>query len=536
MDRCLLLSLIFFAGLFPGVATGILSAEDPSPVNLIRLGGRNPWFISLEISQDRLPLSKLRSAQFQELFEVLDANSDSALDESEFSSFNRRALPAFSPSNRNDWWRSSDRSPADGKISRDEFQSLESVILGSPVQLQFLPPRQSQAFDLSGKLDVDRDGKASFAEILYGSRQLAKFDLNEDGSLAAEELVPPGTLPASVSAGSADRIWSQISETNRSEIAARLLREFDRLPSGNPDRQLSLPELGFSEDRFSRFDGDGNRHLDLSELEKLLTAPPIDLRITLQLRSNSFLRPKFELQSLNDSIKPSILPNKFMTPIDGVDVTWVARGTTITPDDAIRFYRQRFLQADADSNGYLNEQEFATLQIPSTSFATVDRNSDDQLYPDELVAYLKLQVLLTQGRVTLICSNETKSLFELLDQDSDRRLSAGEFQNSRRILSAEDRNGDGAISPEELAEEQSVVAEYNRSSMLEFAARSTDRTPLRSVTRQTLSGPLWFQKMDRNRDGFVTRKEFLGPLDLFSRMDLDGNDTVDEAEAAREGK
>jgi Ca2+-binding EF-hand superfamily protein len=45
---------------------------------------------------------------------------------------------------------------------------------------------------------------------------------------------------------------------------------------------------------------------------------------------------------------------------------------------------------------------------------------------------------------------------------------------------------------------------------------------------------LWFQKMDRNRDGYVSRREFLGTDEEFRKLDLDGDGfiSVQEAEAA----
>jgi hypothetical protein len=47
-------------------------------------------------------------------------------------------------------------------------------------------------------------------------------------------------------------------------------------------------------------------------------------------------------------------------------------------------------------------------------------------------------------------------------------------------------------------------------------------------------GPVWFRKMDRNGDGDVSRKEWLGTPAQFSKLDTDGDGLigVEEAEAA----
>ena len=44
-------------------------------------------------------------------------------------------------------------------------------------------------------------------------------------------------------------------------------------------------------------------------------------------------------------------------------------------------------------------------------------------------------------------------------------------------------------------------------------------------------GPLWFQKMDRNRDGDVSRKEWLWSVELFRKIDTDGDGLISLAEA-----
>jgi hypothetical protein len=47
------------------------------------------------------------------------------------------------------------------------------------------------------------------------------------------------------------------------------------------------------------------------------------------------------------------------------------------------------------------------------------------------------------------------------------------------------------------------------------------------------SGPLWFRKMDRNHDGDVSRREFLGTDEQFRKIDRDGDGLISLEEANR---
>jgi Ca2+-binding EF-hand superfamily protein len=104
-----------------------------------------------------------------------------------------------------------------------------------------------------------------------------------------------------------------------------------------------------------------------------------------------------------------------------------------------------------------------------------------------------------------------------------------------------DLDGDGAIHRNELPRQFQITlvagapnyASMNRGMMM-IRTPGGGFAPPQPGAAGSSRGPLWFRKMDRNGDGEVSAREFLGSRDDFRRIDANGDGfiSLEEAEHA----
>jgi Ca2+-binding EF-hand superfamily protein len=193
--------------------------------------------------------------------------------------------------------------------------------------------------------------------------------------------------------------------------------------------------------------------------------------------------------------------------------------------------------ADTDKNGYLDEAEAKRSLFFRYVFKVMDRDGDGKLFEKEVLAYIDaLDALVKHGAasvVSLDVADRSKGIFEMLDKDGDGRLSVREIRELPKLIKLLKRDREGAIARTDIP--RLLQATIRRGSgpssfgdqVFFLGSYSRRQTPL----PERKAGPLWFRKMDRNRDGDVSRREFLGTEAEFKKIDTDGDGLISLQEA-----
>src|SRR5437588_65691 len=123
--------------------------------------------------------------------------------------------------------------------------------------------------------------------------------------------------------------------------------------------------------------------------------------------------------------------------------------------------------------------------------------------------------------------------FESQDKTRDGRIGLREIRAASETLRALRKPGQTVLRPTDPP--RRLYLEVIRGSFQLFGTGSMGEStvPRMVAVPRTPVGPIWFQRMDRNMDGDLTWKEFLGPRHVFEELDTDGDGLIDPQEAER---
>jgi Ca2+-binding EF-hand superfamily protein len=567
----------------PGAPPAPYGAHD-----FVYLGDNRPVLVRMHVEVKGQLLETRWNEFIGGLFHDLDANNDGALNREEAE----RVLPpqvllgggggtfvvravGFPPNGRQVLFADLDANK-DGKVSRDElaryyrgngfapfqFRGGNDINMQGAVRLRFAgqpEPMTPEAINqaLFSLLDTNKDGKLSREELAAGPARLAKLDSNDDEMIDVNEM-NPNAIPESDLAGAVfavvDNSGSMAGNTEafvpvgtpeaNKELAKRLLAKYGTKGKPRPQK-LTRADLGLDEATFTALDADDDGSLDAEELARFAQRTA-DLEVKAQLgkvRGLEMVHTKDARTSLADRVRSG--PDGSL----GLDMGATRVELAITGDSggmggALRQqYLAVFKQADRDNNGYLDMDEAQRTPFFGGLFKMIDRDGDGKIFEKEVVAYLdrteRLQESAADCCVSLSASPVGNGLFDLLDTNRDRRLSVRELRQMAQLIGRLDRDGDGQVGRDE-------IPRTIRLALRKGPAGGSVSFPGNVVfvgdggammnngpVREPSDGPRWFRKMDRNHDGDVSRREFLGTDEEFRRLDADGDGLISAAEANR---
>ncbi len=554
-------------------ACSLASAEEPirgskvtsaaSPENevqdLLYLGSKRPLFLRLRIRIAEKNFLAPLEEYVRELFDSLDENKDQLLDETEAKQIPSAKLLFAAQTNETTFVgkeAKADIAPADGKISPEEFLAFIQGVVGKPFEIQVQETDSRRESLLFNQLDVNGDGALSQSELQNLQPLLRRLDINDDGLLGEFELVgqteylamfSPPTAPVDNSLLNNIRTVLQPIDHSSgiSKTVTRLLQRYDKLERQGAarfvqDSRLSAKELGVDPAAIQPYDKNSDGILDKQELATFLEHPHPTAELTIAFGKRRTDDIEFSLNTSQKSESGSELglsqesPQKLTLVVGGermhIDGTQGPAPISSRLESS-RVSVQQFQSADRDNNDYLDSKEFQFVGLPANLFAVIDQDGNQQIFQQELKKYFNLRDGLARSRIHMTFRREGARLYELLDEDGDSRFSESELRQAFAKIQSWDKDVDDRVQLSELPSEQKVLFSIGPPPGV-----PGENAPIRNRMKNPgykpqPTGPIWFQKMDRNRDGKVSRREFLGPLDLFSRLDSSGDGLLDPTEA-----
>jgi Ca2+-binding EF-hand superfamily protein len=382
--------------------------------------------------------------------------------------------------------------------------------------------------DVVRLIDADQDGTLNAAEIAAAAERLKSRDADDNDLLFPAELggVPDvDAMPANLRLPPPDpqpAVLLGPTLTADSLFSALCVRY--KVESGpiTADRFPAVPAL------FAALDEDGDGKLQKFEAIRLNEASPqiaiaVDLSATGSGKGLSITSLAAEVAEATKAAGGDALA------LPGVRITMAAVPSPASAVNYDSFAASYISRLDKDGNAYLEKSEAGNA---GGQFELWDGDGDGKVYAKEIAASYAAMNAPQSTRVAANVNYLGSSLFQLLDQNGDGRLGLREMQAAAERIKSLDKDTSGTVAADE------IPATISLSFGLGNAGYGVVQRERGAAAGASSSGPEWFQRMDRNLDGDVSLREFLGDEQHFHRLDADGDGLVDprEAEAAAGGK
>jgi Ca2+-binding EF-hand superfamily protein len=501
-------------------------AADPETVrDVFLLLDRGPLHVRLKITIGGKSPQAVRRDYLARLFKALDTDGDGKLTRAEFEKsplITSRRGPGTRPLSPKD--------AAEIVHPNKLAEALERVVGDT---LAFRQDNTARTTDdlVFAVLDTNKDGVLSEDEIRAAPTILLGLDQDDDDCLTIDEFAPPappvrgfvvpGMPPERPSAG----VSTLLVDGTGPLFGPRLIRRYDK----NRDGKLSQAEIGLSDERFRALDTDKDGKLSVEELKEFHKQPP-DVEAVIELEPAAGQAPKLQVAGANARIAR---PDVAVFPLDDTEVALGVRSfdpVTAAIEDA----RQQFNRLDVDQNGYLDRDELKDhVRFQRGLFEAIDTDGDDKIFWPEMEAYVRSRAEAAATRCDIVLHDLGHGFFEALDRNHDGRIGLREIRLAAATLSGLRKPGTAGLRATDPA--RRLHLEVIRGTFQLFGTSATGESTVPRLVAQprTPVGPIWFQRMDRNMDGDLSWKEFLGPRHVFEELDEDHDGLIDPVEAEK---
>ena len=413
----------------------------------------------------------------------------------------------------------------DSRVSFAEFagyyrQAAATASQAFPPQPQN-PQNAAATEGLFALLDADKDGKLTRAEVAAAERLVVARDTDEDECLNLTEVLGSGVGGFAVS----DRGGAA-----RSEPVA-VFRAGEA-----PEAIRFRVRTGYEWTKLGRATGGGIARwwTDPADADVTLSfAPKADeCRVTVTtdaavLKQRGFTVAQTEPRRL--VLRHGRQPIE-LSAVVGANI--LGRGTGLRVQFLAMYdaaTKGKAFATDADLGG-ANAPQYQLLRV---LFDPADSDADGKLTRMELAAHLTLFEAFAAPAVALTPAVQTPTLFQLLDDNRDGRLSVRELRTAwDRLAILEPPGADGRVEAiTKAAIMPTAVLRLGRPAERFAVFLAPDTPAAAAAARGPQAGPVWFRKLDRNADGDVSRAEFVGTRAEFDAIDADRDALISVREA-----
>lgn len=538
--------ILFLAFLCPCVAASTTRGQsaresiESDRATLIVLAPVGPVFVDLHLTVSRIPYREW-VARF--LATDMDVDQSGRLDEAELNLLTDSIRSLAGVRNSTEILKAMNAAATD--VATDDFIAWLRNRIPRAFDLIAQPQAADDAVRLASLLDTNYDGAISDEELKASLRTLRFRDLDNDETFSVSELLPyrdPRSQNAAVAPDAVSLPFFHVIDRESAkhaaerivqrygtgeQISAALLRQRGGIDT-NPDtsnNSLSIDDvLGVIEK--PRF------HM-IMEVSLSVKANTSNIKVAVDREASAFCKPAAK-QAFGE----------FKVVIDSLPLTVIALGGSANDRRNVQGYLgQTFVMSDGDRNQYLDADEFSGMMEAlnrsgvQTDFAAVDFNGDAMVTREEVFSFARRDQMATASRVEVSVKQDGKTLFGLLDKNSDRRLSAREMRAGSIVLSTYDFNHDQKFADAELGTEFVLAISLGRpefrrtSGPMDMMSMQMGAGDAILPGAESLRGPEWFRRMDRNQDGDVSPREFLGTTQQFVQIDSDSDKLISADEA-----